>query len=95
MECLCLAAEPATPSLNGADLGFLGAWLFRFGNPDFGGWISLDFLGFSRPNRDLSMGYADFSRKFFSHRFWRRESAIGTAPAIWHAERTKLLIGRA
>jgi hypothetical protein len=22
------------------------------------GWISLDFLGFSRPNRDFSMGYA-------------------------------------
>jgi hypothetical protein len=39
-------------------LGFLGARLFRFENPDLGGWISLDFLGFSRPNRDLSMSYA-------------------------------------
>jgi hypothetical protein len=53
MECLCLAADPATPSLDSADLGFLGAWLFRLGNPDFEGWISLDFLGLSRPNRYL------------------------------------------
>jgi hypothetical protein len=29
-------------------------------------WISLDFLGFSRPNRDFSMDYADFSPKEFS-----------------------------
>jgi hypothetical protein len=29
-------------------------------------WISLDFLGFSRPNRDFSMGYADFTAKKFS-----------------------------
>jgi hypothetical protein len=28
--------------------------------PIFEGWISLDFLGFSRPNRDFSMGYAAF-----------------------------------
>jgi hypothetical protein len=26
--------------------------------PDYEGWISLDFLGFSRQNLDLSMGYA-------------------------------------
>jgi hypothetical protein len=31
--------------------------------PRLGGWISLDFLGFSRPNRALSKGYAEFSRK--------------------------------
>jgi hypothetical protein len=29
----------------------------------------LDFLGFSRPKRDLSMGYAGFSLKNFSSRF--------------------------
>jgi hypothetical protein len=40
-------------------LGFLGASPFRYESPDFGGWISLDFLGFSRANRDFSMGYAD------------------------------------
>jgi hypothetical protein len=31
--------------------------------------ISLDFLGFSRQNLDLSMGYARFSRKEFSSHF--------------------------
>jgi hypothetical protein len=34
-------------------------------NPDYEGWIFLDFLGFSRPNRDLSMGYARFSMENF------------------------------
>src|SRR3984957_146613 len=29
-------------------------------------WIVLDFLGFSRPNLDFSMGYEDFSGKNFS-----------------------------
>jgi hypothetical protein len=38
------------------------AKLFRVGFP----WISLDFLGFSRPNRDLSMGYSgQTATKFF------------------------------
>ena len=32
-------------------------------------WISLDFLGFSRPNRDLSKGYTRFSLENFSSRF--------------------------
>src|SRR6185437_13796119 len=31
-----------------------------------GSWIRLDFLGFSRPNRDFSMGYADPCGKEFS-----------------------------
>jgi hypothetical protein len=35
----------------------------------FDRWISLDFLGFSRPNRDFSMGYAGFSLENFSSRF--------------------------
>jgi hypothetical protein len=42
-------------------------------------WISLDFLGFSRPNRDLSMGYATFSCKPFSSRLCCREGVVGTA----------------
>jgi hypothetical protein len=46
---------------------------------DFGGLISLDFLGFSRLNRDFSMGYADKSEKVFSSRFCRRERAVETA----------------
>jgi hypothetical protein len=32
---------------------------------DFGGWICFDFLGFSRPNRYFSMGYAEKTRKTF------------------------------
>ena len=59
-------------------------WVFlapgRFGlkTPVFEGWKSLDFLGFSRPNRDFSMGYADFSRKFFSWAFPGVERGGGT-----------------
>jgi hypothetical protein len=38
-------------------LGFLGAWPFRCKNLANEGWIYLDFLGFSRPNRAFSMDY--------------------------------------
>jgi hypothetical protein len=41
-----------------ASLGFLGLWLFGFESSAFACWISLDFLGFSRPNRTFSMSYA-------------------------------------
>jgi hypothetical protein len=51
------------------DLGFLGTGPFAYEIPDFGGWKSLDFLGFSRPNQDLSMGYEGFSESVFSLRF--------------------------
>jgi hypothetical protein len=34
--------------------------------PAFEGWKSLDFLGFSRPKRDFSMGYTGFSLEQFS-----------------------------
>jgi hypothetical protein len=46
-------------------LDFLGAWAFRCEKPDRDYWISLDFLGFSRQNRDLSMGYGDKSAENF------------------------------
>ncbi len=36
--------------------------------PIYGGWISLDFLGFSRKNLDLSMRYGGFSAEIFSSR---------------------------
>jgi hypothetical protein len=32
-------------------------------------WIVLDFFGFSRPNRDFSMGYERFVAKIFSDGF--------------------------
>jgi hypothetical protein len=68
------------------DLGFLGSSGFAAKTPDFEGCISLYFLGFSRPNRDLSMGYTDLSGNFFSLAFCRRERAAGTALTIWRAE---------
>ena len=46
--------------------------------PAYDRWIRLDFLGFSRPNLDLSMGYADKTEKDFSTRFCRRERAVET-----------------
>jgi hypothetical protein len=39
-------------------LGFLSSSPFRRESPACEPWIVLDFLGFSRPNLDLSMGYA-------------------------------------
>jgi hypothetical protein len=53
-----------------------------------GYWISLDFLGFSRPNRDLSMGYEDLIEKFFSlaflssHQRRRTNSSFGNAQLL-------------
>jgi hypothetical protein len=48
---------------------FLARRRFRTKSPDYGYWKSLDFLGFSRPNRDLSMGYEGFSGNNISRRF--------------------------
>ena len=71
-------------------------WIFldsaRFGTktPDFERWISLDFLGFSRPNRDLSMSYMDFSREKNSRALFRGSSA-GTGPrAPWAFRRRRI-----
>jgi hypothetical protein len=55
------------------DLGFLGTSPFCSKDPNFGGWNSLDFLGFSRADLDLSIGYEGKSRKVFSSRFCRRK----------------------
>ena len=49
-------------------------------------WISLDFLGFSRPKRDLSTGYARFSLENFSRRFLAVRSARSGAGARHHGE---------
>jgi hypothetical protein len=38
-------------------LDFLGWRPIRCEIPDYEPWIRLDFLGFSRAKRDLSMGY--------------------------------------
>jgi hypothetical protein len=45
---------------------FLASARFLEKAPVYGGWILLDFLGFSRLNLDLSMRYTDLSAKSFS-----------------------------
>jgi hypothetical protein len=57
-------------------LVFLGGWPFPCESAVYSDWISLDFLGFSRPNRDLSMRYAGFSAKIFS---WPPSSLMADA----------------
>jgi hypothetical protein len=47
-------------------LGFLGAHRLAANSPISGYWIVLDSLGFSRQNRDLSMGYAGSSTENFA-----------------------------
>jgi hypothetical protein len=60
-------------------LDFLGSWLFSFENPDSGGWIFLDFLGFSRPNLDLSVGYAAKN----DQTFFVSLLSVSSAPPEW------------
>jgi hypothetical protein len=58
--------EQAVTSVQSIHLGFLGGRPFVAKTPDYRGWICLDFLGFSRPNLDLSMGYVEKAWKIFS-----------------------------
>jgi hypothetical protein len=62
--------------------------------PAFGGLISLDFLGFSREKRDLSMVYTRFPLEIFSARFCRREGPSKRRPTIRHAKRTDCSWGK-
>jgi hypothetical protein len=48
------------------DLDYLGRGGFAAKAPAKGGWFFLDFLGFSRPNLDLSMSYTEKHAKSFS-----------------------------
>jgi hypothetical protein len=70
IELFSSIASGVATSVN---LGFLGAWPFGCEPPIDRYWILLDFLGFSRPNRELSMGYTGFSEQHFSRAFspWR------------------------
>jgi hypothetical protein len=64
-------------------LGFLVSWLFRRETPDHAYWILLDFLGFSRQNRDFSMGCTAFSpRENFSCSFAAGSGGGGTGAGI-------------
>jgi hypothetical protein len=49
-------------------LDCLGRSLFLVKTSDSWGWVCLDFLGFSRPNRDFSIGYAVKTKQNFSRR---------------------------
>jgi hypothetical protein len=50
-------------------------------------WIRLDFLGFSRVKRDLSMGYERKNReKFFLSLSSLRSRSAGANATIWLAE---------
>jgi hypothetical protein len=55
---------------------FLAPGRFAAKTPAHACWISLDFLGFSRPNRDFSMSYAVFLPEEFFLALcpWRRET---------------------
>src|ERR1700722_2394672 len=58
---------------------FLGAGLLTAKTLVYEGWKSLDFLGFSRPNRAFSMGYAGFSLKEISRALFALDRAPGRA----------------
>jgi hypothetical protein len=82
-------------------LGFLGPSYFAAKPPDYAYWILLDFLGFSRPNRDFSMGYAGFSTDVFSQALssrrkrrsgLRRSRSLGRAELFMGASLLQFLI---
>jgi hypothetical protein len=73
---------PRGPPACSIDLGFLGPSRFCPGRPENKAWISLDFLGFSRPNRDFSMSYAGFSAKKISRAPFATRRRAGTEAGI-------------
>jgi hypothetical protein len=75
-------------------LGFLGASPIRFEIPNYSYWIFLDFLGFSRSNRDFSTGYAERTAEDISHALPRIESA-GTGASGLVMRKRKLFMGQA
>jgi len=81
-----------TTSVRSIRLGFLGSWPFRYGNHLF---RVLDFLGFSRPNRAFSMGYAGFSLENFSSRFFPIETRRDGSGRSRPCGRAGLFIGQA
>src|ERR1700733_10254520 len=71
---------PRGPPACSIDFGFLGPSRFCPCRPENKAWISLDFLGFPRPNRYFSMGYAKFSAKKISRALLPLDSAMGQKP---------------
>jgi hypothetical protein len=60
-------------------LGFLGLLGLAAKTLVYEGWKGLDFLGFSRPNLAVSMGYAGFSLKEISRALSPARQNLGTA----------------
>jgi hypothetical protein len=73
---------PRGPPLARSIWIFLDRRGFAPGRPENKAWISLDFLGFSRPNRDFSMGYAGFSAKKISRALLPLGRRRGTGAGI-------------
>jgi hypothetical protein len=64
----------------------IDAQLFMAKTPDYVGCICLDFLGFSRLNRDLSTGYTAQSVEVFFHRLRRASVAPKGAPRFYQKQ---------
>ena len=96
MESVWLLLDGGRDAVRRPGLGFLGTSRFAAKTLGFGGWKSLDFLGFSRPNRALSMGYTGFSLEKISRALWAAGAArLGYAPAVLACRRAGLDMGRA
>jgi hypothetical protein len=89
MELVWLLLDGGRDAVRRPGLGFLGTSRFAVKTLGFGGCKSLDFLGFSRPNLDLSMGYTSFSAEDFSTALLSSRKRPGNGnPTIGHAEGT-------
>jgi hypothetical protein len=86
VESVWLLLDGGRDAVRRPGLDFLGSHRFAAKTPDYEGWISLDFLGFPRPNRDFSMGYTRFSAKIFSRAFVVAKGLSKRRPTIRHAE---------
>ncbi len=75
---LCIGMASVSPPPGSGVWILLGLAVLLPKTPVFEGWISLDFLGFSRPNRDLSMGYTGITAENFSCRSSPCGSGAGT-----------------
>jgi hypothetical protein len=70
----------------------LGSGRFAAKTPNYERWISLNFLGFSRSNRDLSMSYAAFSQEKKSRALFAAAAPERGAKALGHSDGAGLLI---
>ena len=87
-------------SAAGRDIGlvdpfwvFLAPGHFAAKTPADECWIVLDFLGFSRPNQDVSMGYAGFSGKSCSPSVSAGPEARKREPAVQAMRKGRIVHG--